>query len=258
MTNDFISWCIEPSQPQRIISGLDGQWKHVHHRHIIIMDWYAPQELIDTGSWYRVGQFTQKIDQWAHRPQGVYQILLWKCLLTLTLPIYIYIYFFFFFFFKPFGATGVALSAGVDRSELGKHGLFPVQPQRVLLGWSIIDVLIVWLLSFNSGRNFRIHSALSNNIFFPHQARRLERQDPDLMQRPSTPIITHSTLPVWKRAEFPEIKRQHPCRSEERNPDRGGKKGSHSWLHPWNLPLGEVDTCLYHWFSRRGNQEWRE
>ncbi|KAK7090611.1 hypothetical protein V1264_010383 [Littorina saxatilis] len=40
---------------------------------------------------------------------------------------------------------------------------------------------------------------------FLHQARRLERRDPDLMEQAAAPISIPTTLPTWKRKEFPEI-----------------------------------------------------
>ena len=46
---------------------------------------------------------------------------------------------------------------------------------------------------------------------FLHQACRLERQDPDLMQQLSKSILMHITLPVWRRADFPEIRDSIPA-----------------------------------------------
>ena len=45
---------------------------------------------------------------------------------------------------------------------------------------------------------------------FLHHARRLERQDPDLMEQAAAPISIPTTLPTWKREEFPEIRQSIP------------------------------------------------
>ena len=45
---------------------------------------------------------------------------------------------------------------------------------------------------------------------FLHLARRLERQDPDLMEQTNVPIPTHSAVPSWKRKCFPEIRQSIP------------------------------------------------
>ena len=46
---------------------------------------------------------------------------------------------------------------------------------------------------------------------FLHQACRVERQGPDPMQQLDKPISTHSTLPVWRRAELHEIRDSIPA-----------------------------------------------
>ena len=45
---------------------------------------------------------------------------------------------------------------------------------------------------------------------FLHQARRLERQDPELMKQTTAPIPVSTALPSWKREHFPEIRHTVP------------------------------------------------
>ena len=45
---------------------------------------------------------------------------------------------------------------------------------------------------------------------FIHQARRLERQDPELMRQTVAPLPMSTALPTWKRENFPEIRHTVP------------------------------------------------
>ena len=45
---------------------------------------------------------------------------------------------------------------------------------------------------------------------FIHTARKLERQDPELSQQRIKEIKTYTTVPAWKRSQFPEVKESIP------------------------------------------------
>ena len=117
-------------------------------------------------------------------------------------------------------ATGVHNQA--SRIMIGALLSTPIQAMDTLTGFQTLESrrdtkILTQSAKFKRVKDHPMHSKMSeptkcqlkrSNFF--HQASRLERQDPDLMQQPSKPILTHSTLPVWKREELLEIRDSIP------------------------------------------------
>ncbi|XP_070181840.1 uncharacterized protein [Littorina saxatilis] len=98
----------------------------------------------------------------------------------------------------------------------------PIQAMDTLTGLESLesrrDTKVLTLAAkFKRMQNHPMHKRMSEptkcrlkRSSFVHNVRRLERQDPELMQQGNRIIPTHSTVPAWKREQFPEVRESIP------------------------------------------------
>jgi ribonuclease HI len=98
----------------------------------------------------------------------------------------------------------------------------PIQAMETLTGLQSLEsrrdaIVLTQAAKFKRMKNHPINKRMSEptkcrlkRSSFVHNARRLERQDPELLQQGNKQIPTHSSVPAWRRDRFPEVRETIP------------------------------------------------